>query len=156
MTNCRSFNRTVTFLRITIKTTFFSIFKVYSQKQSAQHPLTGTQKQMVQCADNPNFKDVVHLILTPDVTLILKARVHHISVPDKNQCWRCVTCTCLCARVCFMSMTIKCWSVYLSIRTHDVVDAKRFKEMQKCSEILTDKGMCSWATCPDIQNPHLK
>ena len=39
----------------------------------------------------------------------------------------------------YQDMTIKCQSVHLFTRTHDVVDAKRFQEMQKCSEILTDR-----------------
>ena len=61
---------------------------------------------MVHGADNRNSKDGVHLLLTPDVTLNFNARVHLISVPDENQCWRCVTCTCLYARVCLMSMLV--------------------------------------------------
>ena len=31
----------------------------------------------------------------------------------------------------YQDMTIKCRSVYLLIRTHDVVNAKMFNEMQK-------------------------
>ena len=72
----------------------FSILKVVISKQSAQQPLVKTREHVVHGADNPNLKHGVHLILTPDVTLIFKARIHLISVADENQYWRCVTCRC--------------------------------------------------------------
>ena len=43
----------------------------------------------------------------------------------------------------YQDMTIKCQSVHLFTRTHDVVDAESFQEVQKSSEILTDKEKCS-------------
>ena len=127
---------------------------------------------MVHGADNPNFKDGVHDILTPDVTLIFKTRVHLISVPDENQYWRRVPCTCLCARVCLMSRFVhvtrkglwECTRIRQSNARVFICSLapmtwsmlKGSKRCEKSSEMLTDKSEVFMGNLPRHPEPTYK